>query len=604
MTERSRSVGNRLYSALSSRAPGIAPWVHLALFAAALAALDLGFRFICRFADAVGPDVTRSLLPFTFGWVLIFTAAAALLPRLARRIFMVALSLTASLLCVVHGVYINMFRRFFSFSDLAFAGDGAAFMDTSYLTIRKTLLLWIILCFAPAVLAAVLVPPDVKLLPIPGGCGAALGIVMILVTRFAVLGSSSGTVIWDQTSDPAFLYEDFSDSRACLSMLGVYQYTFRDIQMQLPRRSVLSSGERAEIGDYAAGRVHEDNAMTGLLKGKNLILVQLEAIDTWMLEGYMPALRAVKENSIVFANHYTPAYITAGTFNTEFIVNTGLLPAASGVSASVYSQNSFPNSLAHLFREEGCTANSFHGSEGTVYNRETIHKNWGYEAYFGGNAMGMENYTMDSCLITAFDRMVSDRPFFTFIITYSGHGPYNEGTPAYQAHKEEALAQAARTDGNYVYAVAHAMETDAFIGELMEALEASGHLDDTAVVFYADHYNYYMLNDVLNMDIKGVDSFNLLQHTDFFIYSRDLEPMTVDKYTSSLDVLPTLANLFGLDAQYELLAGDDAFSGAGGYVFFNDGTWVGSGQELSQEIALRRRISGLLLSGNYWADQK
>ena len=27
-------------------------------------------------------------------------------------------------------------------------------------------------------------------------------------------------------------------------------------------------------------------------------------------------------------------------------------------------------------------------------------------------------------------------------------------------------------------------------------------------------------------------------------------------------------------------------------------------EDLSQEIALRRRISGLLLSGNYWADQK
>ena len=120
------------------------------------------------------------------------------------------------------------------------------------------------------------------------------------------------------------------------------------------------------------------------------------------------------------------------------------------------------------------------------------------------------------------------------------------------------------------------------------------------MAFYADHYNYYMLDDDLNMDIKGVDSLNLLQHTDFFIYSEGLEPETVEKYTSSIDVLPTLANLFGLRADYAYLTGDDAFSDDSGYVFFNDNTWVGSDVDRSAEILQRRRISGLLLSGNYW----
>ena len=605
MKEGSRSDGNRLYRVLSSRFPRIAPWIHLVLFPAALIALDLGFRFFCRFASTVGLRNTLKLMLFTLGWAILFAAGTVLLPRRARQVFMITLGLVSGLLCVVHGIYINMFRRFFSFSDLAFAGDGMAFLDVSYLLlIRKVILLWILFCLALTVLAAVLVPPDAKPYPIPSAAAGVLGIVLLVFTRFALVGKYEGVVIWNQNEDPAFLYEDFSDRRASLCMLGIYQYTFRDIQMQLPRQASLSAGERSEIEAYAADRTHEDNAMTGLLEGKNLILIQMEAIDTWMLEGYMPALRGVKENSVVFANHYTPAYITAGTFNTEFMVNAGLLPAAAGVSPSVYSRNRFPNSLAHLFREKGYTANSFHGSDGEVYNRGAIHLNFGYEAYHDGTDMGMPDYTMDSQMINAFDKMVSDQPFFTFIITYSGHGPYGESDPTYLAHKEEALAEAERTDGNYVYAVAHAKETDAFIGELMEALESSGHLDDTAVVFYADHYNYYMLNDVLNMDIKGVDNYNLLQHTDFFIYSQDLAPMTVDKYTSSLDVLPTLANLFGLDAQYELLTGDDAFSDAGGYVIFNDNTWIGSDQELSREIVQRRRISGLLLSGNYWADQK
>ena len=120
-------------------------------------------------------------------------------------------------------------------------------------------------------------------------------------------------VIWDETSDPAFIYEDFSDTRAALSLVGLYQYTFRDLQRLLPRRATLSADERAEVEAYAAGRRHQDNEMSGLLEGKNLILVQLEAIDTWMLEYYMPNLKALKDAGISFSNHYTPAYIAAGT---------------------------------------------------------------------------------------------------------------------------------------------------------------------------------------------------------------------------------------------------------------------------------------------------
>ena len=537
---------------------------------------------------------------FTLGWSLLLTAVAWVLPGRGRRVYLVVLGGVLFALTVVHGVYLNMFRKFFSFGDMAFAGDGFAFLDGSYLMIRKLAVLLGLVCLALMVLAALLTLPGRQRRPLWALIGALAG-VGILVGGWWTWLRGGDTMIWDMAGDSAVVYENFTDTRSAMDLLGIYQYTFRDLQLVLsPGGSDLTEEELEEIDSYAQSRPHQDNEMTGLLAGKNLILVQLEAIDTWMVD-YMPNLQAVKEESVVFSNHYTPAYITAGTFNTEFMVNTGLLPAAAGTSTAVYTRNAFPGSLPNLLRRAGYTANSFHGSEGDVYNRETIHENLGYEAYHSGSDMGMANYTMDSQLITAFDDMTAGDPFFSFVITYSGHGPYGEENPIYLAHADEAQAAATRTDGNYVYAVAHAMETDEFVGELMDALEGAGLLEDTVVVFYADHYNYYMLNDLQNMDIKGVDSINLLQHTDWFIYSADLEPETVEKYTSSLDVLPTLANLFGLEADYGLLAGDDAFSDAGGYVIFNDNTWVGTEEDVSAEIAQRRQISDLLLAGNYWA---
>lgn len=534
------------------------------------------------------------------GWSLLLTAAAAALPRRGKRIYLGLLGAVLFLLTLVHGIYVNMFRRFFSFSDLAYAGDGFAFLDSSYLMVRKLAVLLGLLCLALMAGAVLLAPreeaPRPRLICALACLASGLGLIL------GVWGAElrgSGAMVWDMSGDPATICENFHDTRAAMDLLGLYHFTFRDLQIVLFPGGGLTDGEREEIAGYAAARSHEDNAMTGALAGKNLILVQLEAIDTWMLEDYMPALKAVKDKSVVFSNHYTPAYITAGTFNTEFMVNTGLLPAASGTPVSVYTRNAFPNSLAHLFKARGYSANSFHGSGAEVYDRGDIHANLGY-TYHSGGGMGMENYMMDSQLSAAFGDMTAAAPFFSFVITYSGHGPYGETNPIYLAHEAEAKAQAKRTDGNYVYAVGHAMETDLFVSELMDYLEEDGLLEDTAVVFYADHYNYYMLDDALNMDIKGVDSMDLLQHTDFFIYCQGLEPQTVEKYTSSLDVLPTLANLFGLDADYPLLLGDDAFGPGGGYVFFNDNTWVGTSEDVSVQVAQRRRIGSLLLGGDYW----
>lgn len=536
------------------------------------------------------------------GWSLVLTAVAVLLPRLAKRIYLGVVGGVFFILPIVHGVYFNMFRKLFSFADMAFAGDGFAFLNASYLVIRKLAVALDVLFLGMMIAAIVLVPKDKpakkpRLITGLGAGGVGLAVILILcLTQFR----GSGTMIWDMGDDAASVYENFTDTKASMNLLGLYHYTFRDIHLALfPSRGSLSEAEEQEVADFAAQRNHQPNELTGVLRGKNLILVQLEAIDTWMLDGYMPNLKALKEGGVAFTNHYTPAYITAGTFNTEFIVNTGLFPAVTGTSTSVYTRNHYPKTLAHLFANQGYTAKSFHGSEAPVYNRGQIHENWGY-TYHSGNDMGMQNYMMDSQLSVAFDTMTDSQPFLSFIITFSGHGPYGDENSIYQAHAAEAQAAATRTDGNYVYAVGHAMETDAFVGELVDYLEETGLMENTTLVFYADHYNYYMLDDSLNMDIKGVDSLNLLQHTDWFICDKDLAPRQVDKYTSSLDVLPTLANLFDLDVEYSLMAGDDAFSPDGGYVIFNDNTWVGTAEDVSQQIALRRRINTLLLKGNYW----
>ena len=602
-----------------SREGGLLSHLYLVPLVLAYLCLDLTLRFTYQGMDVVGVKYLPASL-FTLGWVLVLAGFVILLPRKVKwlgRGLPIGIFVA---LCLTHSAFMEVFRRFFSFSALTYSGVES-FVETDYIR------------FHPAILAAAVVSVLLVLLSgrlsraapavtsrksvLLGLLILAAGGVVIAAVHFLCFPKVD-TVIWENTGEDAAAsaYQDYTNSTNALMVSGLFQYTARDLYIQLAPAGSMTQEERQQVEDYVAEyeAAQTRNDYTGLLAGKNVILVQLEAIDTWMLsEAYMPNLWNLKQESLSFSNHYTPAYITAGTFNTEFITNTGLLPATGGLPTSVYTRDEYPYSLASLFTQAGYTARSFHNSEGTVYDREAIHRNLGYESYTGGSAMAMENYQLDRYLINGFDSMTEGDPFFSFIITYSGHGPYGDDSPIYQANAEAAQGAAERTDGNFVYAVAGAMETDRFVGELVEKLEESGHADDTVLIFYADHYNYYMMNDDLNMDIKGVDNMNLLQHTDFFLWSRDLPAGQVEKVTSTVDVLPTLANLFGLDIAGAFLAGHDALGDQGGYVFFNDGSWFdgetywassgGKGDpERSAEISRVTTLSNWVLAGDYYGD--
>ena len=102
-----------------------------------------------------------------------------------------------------------------------------------------------------------------------------------------------------------------------------------------------------------------------------------------------------------------------------------------------------------------------------------------------------------------------------------------------------------------------------------------------------------------------MDDLNQTDNTDWFIYDGGKTTGTVDKVTSSLDVLPTIANLFGLDADYAAMIGHDAFSADGGWAFWLDGTWFDGttwSREFREDVEKQKQMSQFILADNYFAD--
>ena len=565
-------------------------WASLPLCFCGLVLFDAALRFFYRAAGSTRFLDWRAFV-FTGAWSLLLTGAAALLPPLGRRIAMGVYAVFFGLLSVVHGVMFNIFGEFFTFSDTNFAGDGAKFFSLSYLNLRKALVASIVLAMLLLAVGAWLVPkrqPGKPRWPrLAGASGAILLSLVSVVLLNRSLLPQADTMTWGSLFDPNSeeqAYKDFTDSNRCLLLAGLYQYTARDFVVSFGlEASPVDLNSLDQFYEERAGQVSGENEYTGLYEGKSLLMVMLESIDTWLLTPeYMPNLYALQQQGTNFVHNYTPLFLSAGTFNTEFISQTGLLPSVTGLSSSIYSTNSFPFSLAHQFSQQGYTVGSFHTASAGIYSRGSIHQNLGM-TYHSGAEMGMDDYMLDSQMMEGYDMFVPEGPFFSYIITYSGHGPYTEEMGNISAPHWEAAQAAVAQSGvestpanleEYTHAVAHAMETDQFIGELVAQLEADGRLEDTVLLFYTDHYGKYLTDKEFLYQLKGVSADSPeLYRTPCFFYAKGQQPQTVEKYVAPVDLAPTIVNLFGLDTDTRYYMGDDMFGDQGGVVLFPDGGW-------------------------------
>jgi lipoteichoic acid synthase len=169
-----------------------------------------------------------------------------------------------------------------------------------------------------------------------------------------------------------------------------------------------------------------------------------------------------------------------------------------------------------------------------------------------------DDYYMAEC-DDIYNQIVGGDNFMNYYITYSAHPPYaiesgewkddERYLTAIERHPE--LADKEINTTNDIYEV-YSVLTDDMVELLLERMEEDGSLDDTVILFVADHAN---LMDLYNN--SGEDYFKV-QNLPCFIYSKDITPQTVEKTCSNIDLLPTLLNMFGIENP-NVYIGNDIF---------------------------------------------
>lgn len=327
----------------------------------------------------------------------------------------------------------------------------------------------------------------------------------------------------------------------------------------------------------------KQNEYTGIFKGKNLIYITAEGFDKIAIdESLTPTLYKLANNGFVFENYYQPLF-TVSTSDGEYMFLNSLIPK-EGVWSFYRSSNIYmPFGIGNVFKREGySTVNAYHDHTYTYYNRDKSHPNLGFDKYIGcGN--GLEELIncktwpeSDVEMINAtVDDYINSDKFMTYYMTVSGHLNYTF-TGNYISYKNKNLVKdLPYTDHVKAYLAAN-IELDRAIESLINKLKEKGKLDDTVIVISPDHYPYGLKTSELNeiSDTDRSDKFEMF-HTSLILYNSEIEEnVKVTKYVSSIDVLPTIYNLFGIKYDSRLLMGRDALSDAEGLVILSDRSFI------------------------------
>lgn len=554
---------------------------YLIYFIIGMGILDFYLRFINRTMKSFS---VLDLIPnvFTIIWILVFCIILYISNKTLKKIFTIIFSLCFVILSYTHIIFSRIFSKFFSFNDLIYTSEGMDFFSSifGYIKVSDIIILILFIIFIGlSIFTYRFIKKESKKQKII--TVVVVSLVIIILTSFVQfrIGKSVSTIEWSSFANKRNIYNQFNDTKRSMMLCGLYEYTFRDFYLTFLKKDNIDYTESMkEINEFFNSNDKSVSDYNGIFEDKSLILIMMENIDTWMInKKVMPTLYNLKKNSIDFIGHYSATYASGFTFNTEFITNTGVIPNITTLKTSYsYNRNNYEYSLPNLFKKSGYIVNSIHKNKGEFYNRDNMHIAWGYENHYDYSKLetGNANLDLDTTVVSNnLDKFIYDDKFMTFYITYSAHMPFQYSKKECNENIEYIKENFDSENEEYLCALSQAKVTDDAIKLLMDELEKQELLEDTVLVFYSDHYAYSMNKELIS-ELKDESDTNLKSKTPFFIYNNGDYVEEIDKVNSSVDILPTVADLFGLDYNPNIYFGSSIFNyDYKGIVVFSDKTW-------------------------------
>lgn len=323
----------------------------------------------------------------------------------------------------------------------------------------------------------------------------------------------------------------------------------------------LENEDRSQIDEFYASKENlPDNEYAGLLEGKNLLVIQIESLESFIIgkevngQKITPVMDDLISKGLYFPNIYEQ--VNEGTSSdADLMINTSMFPVRRGSTFFRYPGNTY-NSLPNLLEEKNYSTVAIHPDKGSFWNYVNGLTGIGFDKFvdffsFDENSEMMGLGISDESYFTQVVPMIKElkEPYYAFTVTLTNHGPF-DSIP----EEKKVLGLDEELDknemGGYFESVKY---TDTQIGEFLKKLDREGLLDNTVVIIEGDHtgvHKYYnsSVEKLSNKEDWYLDNGH---HTvPFIIWSKDMiEGKTFDVKGGQVDIMPTLLYLLSVEKE-------------------------------------------------------
>lgn len=349
-----------------------------------------------------------------------------------------------------------------------------------------------------------------------------------------------------------------------------------------------SFGEKApaQAACYLATNTYEnqlDGDLFGVGKGKNLIVVQMESLQSMVVgadyngQEITPVFNELigESGSLYFDNFY--CQLGAGnTSDAEFAVNNSLFGSIESYTYQLFEDNYFYG-LPKVMIDEGYITAAFHGYKKEFWNRENIYPSLGFQHFYssedyisdniegigGGNIVGISDEAFFKQTVEKM--LLLEQPYYAFVITLSNHNPF--GLPD-DLKKIELEEKDQNIFGNYLNGAHYG---DYCLGEFMTAMKEKGLYEDSVFVFYGDHYGLTKSDSQISSCVSqwlGKDyTYDEMNRVPMLVHipNKDVNE-TISISGGQMDLFPTISYLMGVEGLKTLYLGQNLFTAEFGFV--------------------------------------
>ncbi len=398
-----------------------------------------------------------------------------------------------------------------------------------------------------------------------------------------MFGAPEETFDNGNVTDPDAVLPGDKDNKGKQEEEKEYGYNVMNIDFDKAAKNAGSTQLKNMDNYFKTVQPTQKNKYTGMFKDKNLIFITLEGFSDKIIDPeFTPTLYKMSTEGFVFKNFYNSIW-GGSTATGEYSCMTGNFYTTANclkLSGSKYQ----PFALGNQFKKLGYTTLAYHNNSYTYYGRDKSHPNFGYTWKATNHGLtlqynGWPRSDKEMAEVSSKDFVGLGHPFHVYYMSVSGHANYTfSGNSMSSRHRKDLPEKLlSKSEGVQAYNACQ-YEVELMLKALIDALEASGELENTVFAIAEDHYPYALsdadLATLYGIPKEGIRNNFDLYRNGFLLWSASMtQPVIVDKPCSAIDILPTLSNLFGLEYDSRLLMGSDILADGDHFALIKVNGW-------------------------------